>query len=324
MTRRVTVIAAAIDAGYLLLFAALGSLPMSLVNLASLAMYGTAWWLIGQRRNRAALLLIWAEVLLHAALGSLLLGWDSGFHYYLLLFIPAIVIANTRGYAVPLVGGLLVYYLGLRAVCDAVGALQPLGAGATRLVLWLHVCIVFGMFASISAFYRRSILVAEQRLVRQASSDGLTGLANRSHFQALAATEIARARRHGQPLALLIADIDHFKAVNDRHGHGTGDRVLVEVGQRLKAGLREIDALARWGGEEFVAMLPDCPPERTAQVAERLRATVATPAPGLPPVTLSIGTTQVDPAEDLDAALRRADAALYASKAAGRDRVSRG
>ena len=323
-----TLIAAGIDVGYLLLFLWLGSPLMSLINLASIGMYTAAFHLIGRRHNRSALLLIWAEVLVHAALGSLLLGWDSGFHYYLLLFIPAIVIANTRGYAVPMVGGLLAYYLGLKVLCDHLGALMPLPGNGMVILFWIHVCIVFAMSASISAFYRRSILVAEHRLVKQASTDPLTGLATRTHFQALAAAALARCRREARPVALMIGDIDHFKSVNDQHGHERGDQVLVHVAALLAAGLRDGDALARWGGEEFVALLPDCPAERAVAVAQRLRTAIA----GSPlevsgarlAVTMSIGLTQVEAGDTLETALQRADRALYESKHQGRDRVTLG
>jgi hypothetical protein len=126
MLQRVTLIAAAIDVGYILLFMGLGSRPLAIVNFLSIAMYLGAYRLIQKRYNAAALVLIWVEVLGHAALGSLLIGWDSGFHYYLLLFIPAIVVANTRGYAAPLVLALLAYYLGLQALCSHWGPLDPL------------------------------------------------------------------------------------------------------------------------------------------------------------------------------------------------------
>lgn len=327
MVRRVVVMAACIDVAYLLLFTWLGSAPMAWINLVSIAMYAAAYRLIGQRRNRAGLWLIWTEVFLHAAIGSLLIGWDSGFHYYLLMFVPAIVIANTRGLALPLVGGLLAYYLALKALCDHVGALMPLEGDGLRIVWWIHVCIAFAMSGAIAAFYRQSIVIAERRLVQQASSDALTGLHNRSHFHVIAANTLARSQRSGEPVALLLCDIDHFKQVNDQHGHATGDQVLVHVASTLKARLRDCDALARWGGEEFLVLMPDCPQPMAAAAAERIRGAIEATPLHLPagrtvPVTLSLGTAQVLGPDDLEAAIARADRALYRSKHAGRNRVS--
>lgn len=326
MVRRVALVAGAIDAGYLVLFAWLGSPLLSAINIVSIAMYAAAYVLIGRKRNTAGLALIWTEVMVHAAVGSLMIGWDSGFHYYLLLFIPAIVVANTRGFAIPIVLALLVYYLGLHSLCSHVGPLRPLAGQGLRIVFWVHVCLVFAMSASISAYYRRTIVAAERRLFKQATSDPLTGLHNRGHFHALAAGALARSRRTSEPVALLICDIDHFKQVNDRYGHDVGDKVLLHVARMLKDNLRECDSLARWGGEEFLALMPGCSQDEARQVAERIRVAVAGTPLDLPgrtvTVTLSLGVCQIDRQDELETATVRVDEALYRSKRAGRNQVS--
>lgn len=332
MVRRVALTAAAIDAGYIVLFWWLGSWPLTVVNGVSIAMYLGAHQLIARRRNTAGLLLIWAEVMGHAALGSLLIGWDSGFHYYLLMFIPAIVIANTRGMAVPMVLALLGYYLGLQTLCDHLGPQAPLPAQAVKIVNGVHICLVFAMSAALSAYYRRTVLLAESRLRKQATLDPLTGLSNRNHFESLTAHALARSQRDGAPMALMLCDIDHFKRVNDQHGHAAGDEVLVGVAQLLAANLRDGDVLARWGGEEFLALLPASPLDAACATAERIRAAVEAAPLSVkggeekPPlqVTMSFGVTHVAGQEDLQAAITRADRALYASKHGGRNRVSRG
>lgn len=331
MVRRVALTAAAIDAGYIVLFWWLGSWPLTVVNAVSIAMYLGAHQLIARRHNTAGLLLIWAEVIGHSALGSLLIGWNSGFHYYLLMFIPAIVIANTRGMAAPMVLALLGYYLGLQALCDHLGPLDPLPARAVQIVNWVHICLVFAMSAALSAYYRRTVLLAESRLRKQATLDPLTGLSNRSHFESLTAHALARSQRDGAPMALMLCDVDHFKRVNDQHGHAAGDGVLVGVAQLLASNLRDGDVLARWGGEEFLALLPASTVDAACATAERIRAAVEAtplrPAEGKEPalhITLSFGVTSVAGQEDLQAAITRADRALYASKHGGRNRVSKG
>lgn len=328
MVRRVTLTAAAIDAMYIPLFLWLGSLPLALINLAGIALYGAAYWLIGRRHNGLGLVLIWSEVLVHTLLGSLLVGWDSGFHYFLLMFIPAIVIANTRGQAVPMVLLLLAYYLGLQSASQHWGPLTPLSPNGLRVLNGIHIALVFGMSAALAGYYRSTILAAERRLLRLATVDSLTRLNNRSHFQTLAAAELARARRTQEPVALVLCDVDHFKNVNDRYGHSVGDQALVHVAQVLSSNLRECDVLARWGGEEFLALLPmsDLPSAQTT--AERIRQAINnTPLPidgATLPLTLSLGVAQVHGADDLQAAIVRADKALYRSKQDGRNRVSVG
>lgn len=326
MVRRVALIAGAIDVGYIVLFAGLGASTLAWINGVSVLLYAAAYGLIGRKKNTLALLLIWFEVMAHAALGSLLIGWDSGFHYFLLLFVPAIVVANSRGLAPAIVLALLLYYLGLKAVCDVVGPLTPLSAAGLRTVFWVHVCLVFAMSASIAAFYRRAILSAERRLVEQAQTDGLTGLCNRLGFQTQAALTLARQPSTGGSAAVLLGDVDHFKQVNDRHGHAAGDQVLIHVARILQSHARSGDVLARWGGEEFLLLMPGCSPEQAEQAAERIRQAVMesrVPVDDLTlPLSLSLGVACLGPDESLHSAISRADVALYDSKRAGRNRVS--
>lgn len=164
-----------------------------------------------------------------------------------------------------------------------------------------------------------------RELDRAASTDPVTGLANRRSIVQRVEREIARAEKSGQPFSLVMADIDHFKDVNDRFGHGAGDQVLLEVGRRLRAQLRDVDVVARWGGEEFLLLLPETPRERAAQVAERLRVAIAD-APFVVdgrsiPLTATLGVTACLGQFGMDACVKQADEALYAGKRQGRNRV---
>lgn len=326
LVRQIALAAACIDLLYIGLFLWLGSMPLAWLNLASIVIYLGCYALIRSRRNLLALGLIWFEVLIHAAIGSLLIGWDSGFYYYLWLFVPMIVMANAGRFALPLVLFMLAYYLGLRAICQATGPLAPLSTQGLELVHVLHVCIVFAMFSVLAAFYRRTILRAEARLLEQATLDSLTGLNNRRQFHALSAIVLAECARNGEAMHLLLCDIDHFKQVNDQHGHNTGDEILKAVAQTLKTHLRSSDVLARWGGEEFIVLMPGCTTEMALACAERIRQAVTAPLHGsaglLPGVTLSLGMSRLRDSQDLKAATARADAALYRSKDRGRNCVS--
>jgi diguanylate cyclase (GGDEF)-like protein len=168
---------------------------------------------------------------------------------------------------------------------------------------------------------RRRLTAAHDELARLATCDPLTGLLNRRGFDQRVGHEIERHRRSSEPFTILLCDLDHFKAINDRHGHAVGDRVLARTATTLLDGVRTIDAVARVGGEEIAVVLVDCDRESAHSVAERLRTAVAEPHAGEPGVTISIGIAEAGP-EELPAQLyARADGALYEAKRAGRNCV---
>jgi diguanylate cyclase (GGDEF)-like protein len=170
------------------------------------------------------------------------------------------------------------------------------------------------------------VLMATDRLRGElehlATHDSLTGALNRRALIEAAELELARCRRNHGIMALLMIDLDHFKAINDTHGHPVGDRVLVDFVARVKNLLRQPDRFGRFGGEEFVALLPETPLNEARLVAERLRAMIEANTADLPRCTVSIGVSvsRLDDA-GLDNIITRADAALYQAKRAGRNRV---
>jgi diguanylate cyclase (GGDEF)-like protein len=161
---------------------------------------------------------------------------------------------------------------------------------------------------------------------RQALVDGLTGLANRRQCEETLASELARLERFGGPLAVVFADLDWFKEVNDRHGHPSGDAVLREFAQLLRETLRDVDLAGRWGGEEFLLILPGTDLAGGAQVAERIRQAlvgrIVLSADASPiPVTASFGVAATPPASTAAELFSAADAALYEAKRNGKNRV---
>ncbi|MCR6629802.1 MAG: diguanylate cyclase [Magnetospirillum sp.] len=166
----------------------------------------------------------------------------------------------------------------------------------------------------------------ERELRRLATVDPLTGAFNRRYFLSAAVQEMERAARYGTPLAVMMVDIDHFKRINDLHGHALGDEVLKQVVEVCRANLREVDVFARLGGEEFAALLPQTAMPGAHGLAERLRRAVAemlVPIAGQDVrVTISVGVAERHSDETrFDHLLGRADQALYCAKQAGRDRV---
>jgi two-component system cell cycle response regulator len=161
-------------------------------------------------------------------------------------------------------------------------------------------------------------------LEQLARTDVLSGLSNRRHADDVLRATIAAARRHDRELCVVLVDLDRFKSVNDRHGHAAGDVVLRAVAARLADGLREEDVASRWGGEEFLLLLPDAPD--AIVVCERLREAIAATPVGLGEditvaVTASFGWASWRPGESPEALVARADTALYAAKDGGRNRV---
>lgn len=326
MLQRMVIAAACVDVAFFALFMAVGSPLLAWLNVVSVAMYAAAYVLIGRRANLAALVLIWLEVLGHALVGTLLIGWDSGFHYYLLMFIPGIVVSSTLRQAVLLVGLLLAFYLGMDVAARVLGPLAPISPAGLLAVNWFNVAIVFVMFAALARYFVGTVRRAQGQLHVLATRDPLTGLFNRRHFQALADHVLAHGRRAEESVALVIADVDLFKHINDAHGHDAGDKVLVHIAELLKRVCRDQDILARWGGEEFLALLPDTSAEGAVAAAQRMRqaaqAEVVNHERGSIRFTMSFGVTTLREGESLGDAVARADRAMYRSKAEGRNRVT--
>ncbi len=152
-------------------------------------------------------------------------------------------------------------------------------------------------------------------------TDRLTGVGNRRQFELVAEMQITDARQYGEPVSLVLVDVDHFKRINDRHGHRTGDDVLVMIVKTMLEWMRSCDTLCRWGGEEFVVIAPGTTGAEAMHIAERLRMRVAENCiSDAGHVTISAGVAELGPEEDREIWLSRADRALYAAKKSGRNR----
>lgn len=211
------------------------------------------------------------------------------------------------------------------AIC-AVARLPVLEA-VNAMVMYL-VGLVVALLTMIAARnFRIRAVILQQELVRISRHDSLTGVFNRRYVTELALRELERARRHARPLAVAMMDLDHFKAINDTHGHDVGDRVLQEVARVCLANVRTTDFFGRFGGEEFIVVMPDADVEDALECAERLRERVAhsavAGADGEVACTISIGVAVLPPGSTMDwqGLLKQADVALYQAKDHGRNRV---
>lgn len=169
----------------------------------------------------------------------------------------------------------------------------------------------------------RKLARQNKRLDELGRTDALTGLANRRQCLSLVETELARHRRNGRPVVLVILDIDHFKSINDRYGHPIGDDVLCKVAKVLRESSRRSDSVARYGGDEFMMMLPETTLRGAEEASRRIRAKlegVAFERAADLRCTVSLGACEASPAMDVDTWVRLTDDALYRAKLAGRDR----
>ncbi len=174
------------------------------------------------------------------------------------------------------------------------------------------------------------ILEGFQRILDQRSKDGLTGLLNRRTIEERLKEELARTKRHKTDLSIILLDIDFFKKVNDTYGHPAGDEVLKEIGKYLSENIREEDSLGRYGGEEFLVILPQTSQQGAYDLAERIRKGIKNTTIRVQDnnkkdhnirITLSVGVTTYKPNQPMDDLIKKADSALYSAKESGRDQV---
>ncbi len=320
-------VALVVHALFVALFVVLNAWVLALFNVGSLILYGVCLSLIRRARVGLALGLATAEVIVHAWLAVGFIGWESGFHYYLFVLAPiAFFNPNWRtDIKVLLVTLLCLFYLALDFFSHWIGVVIPVNPATLGVINSGNIVFSFGFFAYFAYFYSEAVTEAEQRLEVLATTDPLTGLYNRRRIMQIAEYEISRCKRSGRSFALILADVDHFKQLNDRYGHDCGDFVLKVVAEQLRTSLRDQDSVARWGGEEFLLILPETGIEGAERVADKVRSLIASREIEYQDqdiaITITLGIAQFQEGDDLATCLVRADMALIEGKNAGRNRV---
>jgi diguanylate cyclase (GGDEF)-like protein len=300
---------------------------LAYVNIASVLSYVIVFELARRGEIEKSWALTVVEVLGHAILAVSVIGWDSGFHYYILLVIPVAVISSIR--PVWLKGAtvlsVMLTYLLLDIALRHQGPAKALPPFVIDGLHYFNVVGVMIILIFLAGYYYFLINKAAAALHEMASTDPLTQLKNRRAISDVIKREEGRVRRGPHQLSFILCDLDHFKRINDTRGHDVGDLVLTTVSQALSGGIRDVDYIARWGGEEFLAVLPDTDEQGAMVVAERLRskvATLQTQAGGQAlPISMTLGVATKLPGETAEQTIARADAALYEGKRSGRNRV---
>jgi diguanylate cyclase (GGDEF)-like protein len=257
------------------------------------------------------------------------LGWNSGFHYYLIPVIPFLLFNDQLRTRTVVLGSVAVavIYLALRA---ASGDGNPAGIDplVLRVVEYLNIVVPLVALALMSIYFRFASIDVERRMEALAMTDALTALPNRRRMREMLDEQSVRYTRSHRSFGVIIGDIDGFKEINDRFGHLCGDHVLRELAGVLRQVLRAQDVVARWGGEEFLFLLPDTDMSGAGVVAEKLRAAVErTPVAfgGRPlTVTMTFGVAGFEQTSSIEDCIRQADQAMYSGKEQGKNRVVMG
>jgi diguanylate cyclase (GGDEF)-like protein len=323
----VAVVAGLTHLAFLALFHWAGVAALADVNVGSVLCYVGVFLLARRHKTGQALMLATAEVLGHAILAVAVIGWETGFHYYILLVIPVAVISSIRPLALKAgtVMAVMLSYLTLDIAFRHRAASGALSSGVVDGLHYFNVLGAMVILIFLAGFYFHLIDQSARALRDMAETDPLTQLKNRRAIQEIIRREESRVRR-GQPhLSFILCDLDHFKCINDDLGHECGDLVLRQVSHLLRNGVRDVDYVARWGGEEFLIVLPDTNSDTACMVAERLRQGLAdqplsTGETALA-ASMTMGVATLRPDETSERAIARADAALYSGKRSGRNKV---
>lgn len=302
------------------------SLPiLGTFNIASCALHLFAHRLNGRGQTGRAFTVGAAEVVAHATLASVIIGLSSGFFIYILCLITMLPLApwlNQRS-RVFAAAGLITYTAVLAAVVASVGHMRELDFVVLRTMQVANVVMAFLLVALIVHLLAEATRRAQDRVEHLARTDFLTGLQNRrSMYERLLASR-AEHDREGERFSVIIGDLDNFKRTNDRYGHDVGDRMLCAVADAMAECLRPTDIVARWGGEEFLVLLPNTSCEQALVVADRILEAVRTVRvdTAKKPVgtTISLGLAEYQSEEEITSLIARADEQLYQAKASGKN-----
>lgn len=290
--------------------------------------------LIKKQQFILAFVLGTGELITHAILAVHFIGWGSGFHYYLIVLTPFIFFWPYWKIKTKLGASsfLFILYLFLFFYAKNSTPVHIMEAWKLEFTTIFTALSAFIIFAAVALYYQNSVnrveaslLEANRRLESLAKTDPLTALHNRRMIEEKIGEEKDQPSVQGRVFSIIMADIDHFKVLNDTYGHQIGDIVLVSLSKILKHATRTGDVVARWGGEEFLILLPDTGAKEACEVAERMRVAVAQTPIFIDDadirITMTFGVAECSFESGINECIKMADKALYRGKKAGRNAV---
>lgn len=324
--RQAIIVACSVHSVFILLFSILKIPVLIVTNIGSLLLYAAAIWLIASSSFRAIATLFWIDLAGHALISSEVLGWYSGFHFYLLMLIPMCFLYTScsqtkRIYLIELI---ILFYLVLDYHSYSKPAMVELSPLFLELMRYANMTIAIGGLTYQIHIYK-TLLQQDVSSTESSLTDQLTGLHNRYAILNKIDELFSSSSHARQPMALVIADIDHFKLLNEQYGQATGDDVLVYVAQILHASVRHNDRASRWGGSEFLLLLPGGSLDSAEKIALRAQKKLSTEPFNVKgksiSVSMTFGVAELLPDEDFNQCLIRADIALQRGKQNGRNRI---
>lgn len=319
---------------YLGFFAHLSFIPLffwihfdilAYLNFFSVLAWAVAYVLNRQGEHVQAIILLVLEVVVHAAMATYYLGWNSGFHYYFLPLVLFMFINHKQSLLEIVLENsvILSIYFWLLLNCRGPEYLQRVDPDVLNWLLYMNIAINFSAIGLLGYGLRSSSVRAEAEMEQLAITDPMTGLFNRRKMFEMIQLEQTRLRRSGKPFVLVITDIDLFKSINDRYGHDCGDMVLKEVSDMIRMTLRKQDLVSRWGGEEFVLLLTETELPGAHKVIEVLRKVIEEHQFKYLEkefsLTMTFGMSLFDGSRSVEDVLRQADRLLYKGKENGRN-----
>jgi diguanylate cyclase (GGDEF)-like protein len=322
--------AGVVHALFFIIFQILEITPLAFVNIFSITIYALCLKELSTsiKTNDYTLIgwLVYIELMGHAIIASIYVGTYSGFHYYIILLsaVPFLTFSDSKTVKILKVTLIISVFVFLEIGLENYTPIFVIEESYLTDLRFFNVSAFVSCTIIISLIYAQLTFEIRQQLEYASTTDQLTGLYNRRLFIHLAEIELSTIQRRSSYLSLILLDVDNFKKINDQYGHKCGDEALTHVADILRQTVRPNDILSRWGGEEFIVLLPNTDIESAALVAERLRLGIATQTFECEGknynLTVTLGlTANNDRGETLDDLIEQADHALYLGKAYGKN-----
>ncbi len=318
----------------LTVFFALGIKYLAAFNIFSSIIYAIAFFINRRGFHGYAVVLAICEVVGHATLAIMFLGWSSGFHYYILSLVPLLFFSKDISRPGKVILNILfcVVYIVLGYYSAANNAIVNLSAKTLNVFNNYNIIVTFSSLSFLAYYYCMAVEKADKKLRKAnrrlevlADTDPLTGLLNRRKIIDEINKNINEFKRTGKNFVLVMADIDNFKSFNDNYGHNCGDLVVTTSGAIMKSQLFNGGKISRWGGEEFLILLPNCNINRGKELAEKLRKSVQDTTviykETKVSITMTFGVSEYNSNVDIEEAVGSTDRALYEGKRKGRNCV---